>query len=61
MADRSSTLHERLTREKARLQIEVGQIGPGLIRNRLLDKIRQLDAASQINQWITSPGLRAPT
>ena len=61
MISQSPTLPERLTKEKSRLEIEIGQIGPGPRMNTLLDKIRQLDAAAQINAWISSPGLRAPT
>ncbi|MGF6308599.1 hypothetical protein ABIB82_002236 [Bradyrhizobium sp. i1.8.4] len=61
MANKSPTLHERLTSEKTRLQTEAGRIGPGSTRKKLLDKIRQLEVAANINEWISSPGLRAPT
>jgi len=59
--NRSPTLYERLTDEKARLETEAGHAGPGSVRDKLLDKIRQLDVAAQVNQWLSSPGLRAPT
>jgi hypothetical protein len=36
-------------------------LGPGLRRNRLSEKLRQLDVAAHINEWLSSPGLRAPT
>jgi hypothetical protein len=58
--DQSPTLYERLRAEKKRLETEVGQIGPGSARDKLLDKLRQLDAAANINEWLLSPRLRAP-
>ena len=59
--DKSPTLFERLSEEKKRLEIQVGLVGPGMARNKLLDKLRQLDTAAHINEWLSSPGLRAPT
>jgi hypothetical protein len=59
--NKSPTLYERLTEEKKRLEIQLGLAGPGLSRNKLLDKLRQLDTAAHINEWLSSPGLRAPT
>ena len=57
----SPTLYERLTAEKTRLQIELDLAGPGSIRDRLLEKLRELRTATHINEWLSSPGLRAPT
>jgi hypothetical protein len=31
-----------------------------LIRNKLLQKIRQLDVAGHMDRWLSSPGLQAP-
>jgi hypothetical protein len=59
--DKSPTLFERLSEEKTRLEMQLGRAGPGMVRNKLLDKLRQLDAAAHINAWLSSPGLRAPT
>jgi hypothetical protein len=56
----SLTLYERLTAEKKRLQIELDLAGPGSIRDRLLEKLRDLHTAIHINEWVSSPGLRAP-
>jgi hypothetical protein len=56
----SPTLYERLTAEKKRLQIELDLAGPGSIRDRLLEKLRDLHTAININEWVSSPGLRAP-
>jgi hypothetical protein len=54
------TLLDRLTAEKKRLEIEMVHVGPGSARNKLLKKLRQLDTAAHINEWLSSPGLRAP-
>ena len=59
--DKSPTLLERLSEEKKRLEIQLGLVGPGMARNKLLDKLRQLDTTVHINEWLSSPGLRAPT
>ena len=59
--NKSPTLLERLSEEKKRLELRLGQVGPGVVRNKLLDKLRQLDTAAHINEWLSSPGLRAPT
>jgi hypothetical protein len=59
--NKSPTLLERLSAERKRIEIQLGLVRPGMARNKLLDKLRQLDTAAQINDWLSSPGLRAPT
>lgn len=61
LTNKSPTLYERLAEQKKRLENEADQTGPGAARNKLLEKIRQLDVAAHINEWLSSPGLRAPT
>jgi hypothetical protein len=61
LTNKSPTLYERLVEQKKRLEHEAGQTGAGAARNKLLEKIRQLDVAAHINEWLSSPGLRAPT
>jgi hypothetical protein len=61
LRNKSPTLFERLSEEKKRLEIQLGLVGPGMTRNKLLDKIRQLDTTAHINEWLSSRGLRAPT
>ncbi len=56
----SPTLYERLSTEKKRLETEAGQVGPGSARNKLLEKLRQLDVAAHNNEWLSSPGLQSP-
>ena len=57
----SPTLYERLFTEKKRLELELELLGPGSVRSRLKEKLRELDVAAQVNAWLSSPGLRAPT
>jgi hypothetical protein len=58
--DKSPTLFERLLEEKKRLELDLEQTEPGPARNKLIDKLRQLETATHINEWLSSPGLRAP-
>ena len=55
------TLCERLAEEKKRLTAEVDGAESGAARDKRLGKLRQLDVAAHINEWLSSPGLRAPT
>jgi hypothetical protein len=41
-------------REQAKL------LPPGRLREQVLRKARQVHVAAHINEWLTSPGLRAP-
>lgn len=50
---------DRIEQQKKRLQAEIGQAEPGYARD-LERKLRQLDVAVHINEWLASPGLRAP-
>jgi hypothetical protein len=56
----SPTLFLRLTEEKKRLEAEMCLAKPGPARNKLLEKLRQLDVAAHVNEWLSSPGLRTP-
>jgi hypothetical protein len=57
---KSPTLYDRLTDEKKRVEAAAALLGPGLIRTKLLEKLRQLDVAAHMNDWLSSPGLQAP-
>jgi hypothetical protein len=57
---KSPPLHERIADEKKRVEAAIALLGPGLIRNKLLQKIRQLDVAGHMDRWLSSPGLQAP-
>jgi hypothetical protein len=54
------TFEENIAAEKAKLEAQVAQLKPGRLRDGLLKKIRQLETASHMNEWLTSPGLRPP-
>jgi hypothetical protein len=55
------TFEENIAAEKARLEAQATLLKPGPQKDRLLKKIRQLDTASHINEWLSSPGLQSPT
>jgi hypothetical protein len=40
---------------------EAAKLPYGKLRNQLLQKARQLQTASQISLWLSSPGLQPPT
>jgi hypothetical protein len=54
------TFEENLAAEKAKLEAQVAQLKPGHKRDGALKKIRQLETALHMNEWLTSPGLRPP-
>jgi hypothetical protein len=54
------TFEENLVAEKAKLETQIAQLKPGPQRDGLLKKIRQLETALHINEWLSSPGLRPP-
>jgi hypothetical protein len=64
MQRRRSTPHsfeDQIAAEKSRLEEQAANLPPGPDRDALLKKIRQLETASHMNEWLTSPGLQSPT
>jgi hypothetical protein len=57
----TTTLTERLADEATRRREEARTLSPGRRREMLLRKARQDETAMQIDAWLHSPGLRAPT
>jgi hypothetical protein len=55
------SLYQRLNDEAQRLRIEARGTQLGVERERLIRKARQAETASHIDQWLSSPGLRAST
>jgi hypothetical protein len=51
---------EQLSREKARLQAQLADLSGGPERDTRIEKIRQIETASHINEWLSSPGLKPP-
>jgi len=54
------TFEENIAAEKAKLEAQLAQLKPGPQMDGLLKKIRQLETASNINEWLSSPGLQPP-
>ena len=54
------TFEDQVAAQKAKLEAQVAKLPPSPQKDILLRKIRQLETASHINEWLTSPGLRPP-
>jgi hypothetical protein len=57
----SHSLEDQIATEKSHLEAQAATLPPGPQRDTLLKKIRQLDTASHLSEWLTSPGLQPPT
>jgi hypothetical protein len=57
----TSSLDQRLTDQAERLRKEARGTPPGIAREQLLRRARQAETAAHMEQWLTSPGLRAPS
>jgi hypothetical protein len=57
---RPHSFEGRIENEKKRLQEQADLLPHGPLKRELLRKIRQLDTASQLNDWLSSPGLQSP-
>ena len=49
------TFEDRIAAEKSRLEAQAANL-----QDALLKKIDQLETASHINKWLSSPGLQPP-
>ena len=54
------TIDDNLNAERARIIAELENTQPGPQRDLLESKLRQLETASHIDEWLTSPGLQPP-
>ena len=59
--EQSFSLRDRLTQEIEQLRDQAKNMKPGVALDQVLRRIRQNQTASEINDWLASPGLRAPT
>jgi hypothetical protein len=50
----------RIAEEERRLEAELFRSEPGFARDAILKKLRQLEVAAHADEWLASPGLRAP-
>jgi hypothetical protein len=55
------TIQDNIAAEKAKLEAELTKLKPGPQMDRLRKKIRQLETASHMSEWLSSPGLQFPT
>ena len=56
----TSPSDQRLIEEAQRLRKEAQGSHPGIERDKLIRKARHAEAAADIQEWLTSPGLRPP-
>jgi hypothetical protein len=54
------TFEENIATEKAKLEAQIAELKPGPQMDALRKKIRQLDTASHMSEWLSSPGLQSP-
>jgi hypothetical protein len=59
-SDEQLLFDRRLARELAAVQEQANKLSPGPEKDALL-KVRQLEVASHVNDWLDSPGLRPPS
>lgn len=57
---RPHNFQENLAAEKSRLEAELAKAPHRPDREALKKKIRQIEVASQMDEWLTSPGLKPP-
>jgi hypothetical protein len=57
----TTTLEQRLAQEAERLRQEARGTPPGIERERMIRRARQAETALHVNEWLSSPALKAPT
>lgn len=55
------TFEDNIAAEKAKLEAQLAALKPGPQMDALRKKLRQLETASHMSEWLSSPGLQAPT
>jgi hypothetical protein len=56
----TATFEERLAEEAERFRKAAERAKPGMERELLLKRARQAETASQVSNWLKSPGLQPP-
>jgi hypothetical protein len=59
--EQKEPLEKRLAEEAQRLRDQAKGTPPGIERERLVRRARQAETGSHMHEWLTSPGLRAPS
>jgi hypothetical protein len=54
------TFEGNIAAEKAKLEAQVAKLKTGAEMDALRKKIRQLETASHMSEWLSSPGLHSP-
>ena len=54
------TFEGNIAAQRARLEAEAAELKPGPERDAIKRKIRQLEIAARLGDWLSSPGLRPP-
>jgi hypothetical protein len=54
------TFEENIAAEKAKLEAQLTNLRPGPEMDALKKKLRQLDTAAHMSDWLKSPGLKSP-
>jgi len=54
------TFEDNIAAEKAKLEAQIKRLKNGPEREALRKKIRQLEIAAHMNEWLSSPGLQPP-
>jgi hypothetical protein len=54
------TFEENLATERAKLEAQLAVVRPGPEMDALRKKVRQLEIASHMSEWLSSPGLQSP-
>jgi hypothetical protein len=54
------TFADSIAAEKAKLEVQLTALKPGPQMDALRKKIRQLETASHMSEWLCSPGLQTP-
>ena len=55
------TVEQKWHEQSEAAKQEAAKLHHGKLKDQLLLEARQLQTASQINQWLSSPGLQPPT
>jgi hypothetical protein len=54
------SFEDQLAEIAAKLRAQAQKLQPGKQRDELLRKLRQIDTAAHVDEWLKSPGLRPP-
>jgi len=58
---RKRTVEQKWHEQSEAAKQEAAKLPHGKLKDQLLLEARQLQTASKINRWLSSPGLRPPT